>query len=77
MKKTIGILSVVLIAAVMFAKATTISKNTNITLSSLISLTNANAEYDIDKCAKAFERCDAEYPDDYHLFDACMFGAGC
>lgn len=43
MKKTIGILSVVLIAAVMFAKATTISNNTNITLSSLISLTNANA----------------------------------
>jgi hypothetical protein len=75
MKKISGILGIVIVALAMFINTTNINIDSvsDITLASLIELPTANAE----DCYEAFIRCDDEYPHDYNLFMACMFGAGC
>ncbi len=72
MKKISGIIGIAAITLSLFLNTTNLKNNKlgDITLTQLMSLPSAEAEgYD------DFVRCDDAYPDDFDLFDACLFGA--
>ena len=73
MKKITGFFGVAVIAAAMFMNTSNANKTGDINLASIIGLASANAE----DCYDAWVMCDNAYPDDYALFSACYFGAGC
>lgn len=71
MKKITGILGIVLLAVTMFVNANNINSN-NTTDTNLISIIGLSSDYTED----CYDMCDAEYPEDYELFAACMYGCG-
>lgn len=74
MKKISGIIGVTAVTLSLFLNTTNLKNNKlqDLTITQLMGLSYAEAESAAD-----YERCDAEYPDDFDLFDACMFGSGC
>lgn len=79
MKKRIGLLGVTLLSLVMYVNPINASNSVeeNLVINEMTKYTEPTELTEPTDCGEAFSKCNDKYPEDYKLFSACMFGAGC